>query len=107
MDRIFICGMHDKVSIAAELTKLFHEKECVVTDLQVLKVEEGCDLDFKMRTFDDIMDLAEVIFARLQNFKSACVMMSKEVNDKHFSVVMYLIFVNNDDQELFGALSMI
>jgi hypothetical protein len=70
-------------------------------------VEEGIDLDFKTRAFDNVMDLAEIIWTRLKNFKSACVMMSKEINDKHFSVVMYLMFVNTDDQELFSALSMI
>jgi len=107
MDRVLVCGEHDKVSIVSELVKLLHEKDCSITDLQVIKIEEGSDLDFNMETFADVEQLAEVILARLETFKYACIMIGKEVNDKHFSVVMYLIFVNTDDQELFGALSAI
>ena len=107
MDRVFACGEHNKESIIAELTKLLHEKKCSITDLQVIKIEEGNDLDLNMETFTDVEELADVILARLEIFKNACVMVGEEVNDKHFSVVMYLIFVNTDDQELFGALSTI
>lgn len=107
MDRIFICGEHTKESIAAELVKLLHEKECVVTDLQVIKIEEGIDLDFNVETFNNVMELAEIIFVRLETFKSACVMMGKEVNYNHFSVITYLMFSKTNDQELFSALSTI
>ncbi len=107
MDRVFLCGEHDKESIASELIKLLHEKDCSITDLQVIRLEEGNDLDFNMETFTDVEQLADVISARLETFKSACVMVGKEVNDKHFSVVMYLMFVKTADQELFGALSSI
>jgi hypothetical protein len=107
MDRVFICGIHDRESIASELVSLLHEKGCSVTDLQVIKIEEGCDLDFNLQIFDNIMELTEIILAGLKTFKSVCVMVSKEVNDKHFSVVMYLMFVKTVDLDLFNALSMI
>ena len=107
MDRIFVCGVHDKESIASELIKLLHEKGCSITDLQVVKVEEGIDLDFKTRVFDNVMDLAEVIWARLKIFEATCVMIGKEINDNHFSVVMYLMFTNTNDPDLFTALSKI
>ena len=105
MDRIFVCDVHDKESIASELTKLLHEKGCSITDLQVVKIEEGIDLDFKIRTFDNIMDLAEVIWARLKIFEVTCVMLCKDVNDKSFTVLMYLMFSKTKDQELYDVLS--
>lgn len=107
MDRVFVCGTHDKKSIAAELTKLLHEKDCSITDLQVIKIEEGNDLDFNMETFTDVEQLADVILARLETFKSACVMVGKEVNDKHFSVITYLMFSKTNDPDLFEVLSTI
>ena len=107
MDRIFVCGEHNRESIIIELVKLLHEKDCSITDLQVIKVEEGNELDFNMETFTDVEQLADIILTRLEDFKSACVMMGKEVNDKDFSVVMYLIFVKTNDPDLFTALSMI
>jgi hypothetical protein len=51
------------------------------------------------------MDLAEVIWTRLKIFETTCVMIGKEVNDNHFSVVMYLMFTNTNDPDLFAALS--
>ena len=107
MDRIFVCDVHDKESIASELTKLLHEKGCSITDLQVVKVEEGIDLDFRTRAFDNVMDLAEVIWDRLKIFEATCIMVGKEVNDNHFSVVMYLMFSKTNDQELYDVLSTI
>lgn len=107
MDRIFVCGVHDKESITSELTKLLHEKGCSITDLQVVKVEEGIDLDFRTRAFDNVMDLAEVIWDRLKIFEATCIMVGKEVNDNHFSVVMYLMFSKTNDQELYDVLSTI
>jgi hypothetical protein len=105
MDRVFVCGVHDKESIASELARLLHEKGCSITDLQVVKVEEGIDLDFKTRVFDDIMDLAEVICAGLKIFETTYIMIGKEVNDNHSSVAMYLMFTNTNDPDLFDALS--
>jgi hypothetical protein len=107
MERVFVCGDHTKASIAAELTKMLHEKGCSITDLQVIKVEEEIDLDLNMETFNDVMALSEVIFGRLKDFKSACVMMSEEVDDNHFSVITYLMFSKTDDRELFDVLSTI
>lgn len=105
MDRIFICGVHDKETIVSELINLLHEKECSITDVQVVKIEEGIDLDLKTQAFDNVMDLSEVIWTRLKIFETTCVMIGKEVNDNHFSVVMYLMFTNTNDPDLFAALS--
>ena len=106
MDRVFVCGTHDRESITSELVKLLHEKGCLITDLQVVKLEEGGSLDYEALAFDNIMELVEIILVRLKIFKASCVMIDKGVDDKHFSV-MYLMFVNTDDPNLFTALSMV
>jgi len=105
MDLIFINGTHNKDSISKELEDLLSEKKCKVSDLQVIRIEEGNDLNFVMETFENILELSENIFAGLENFKSACIMMDEEIKTELSPIITYLMFMKTTDCDLFEILS--
>ena len=105
MDLIFINGNHNKDSISKELEDLLSEKKCKVSDLQVIRIEEGNDLNFVMETFENILELSENIFDGLENFKTACIMMDEETKVEHSPIITYLMFMKTTDRDLLEILS--
>jgi hypothetical protein len=51
------------------------------------------------------LELSENIFAGLENFKSACIMMDEEIKTELSPIITYLMFMKTTDCDLFEILS--
>ena len=103
MDRIFMRGINTREEIENDLHDYFNSKKCHISDINIIQIKEGQDLDFDMKRFKSISELSDLIVGCIEDpgqFESAFVMSNEKA-------VIYLMFAKTNDMALADALSMV